>query len=124
MGIDGIGKGGGIPSQGVPGEGAIDKTASTNAPFSVDRSTAPEATSAVNAASQSDAARVRAGELSIDQYLDKKVDEATGHLQGVGAANLSAIKSMLRDQLASDPALADLVKSATGKAPSAPKDEE
>jgi hypothetical protein len=30
---------------------------------------------------------------------------------------------MLRDQLASDPALVDLVKSATGKAPKPPEDD-
>ena len=122
MGIDGIGKGGGVPPGGVPGEGAIDQAGATRAPFSVDRSEAAAGTSEVSAASKSDAARVRAGEISIDQYLDLKVNEATHHLEGLGAENLSAIKSMLRDQLASDPALADLVKSATGQAPSAPEE--
>lgn len=124
MGIDGIGKGGGIPPQGIPGEGVgIEKAGGTNAPFSIEGSQKSERTDAVAPSTSSDVARVRAGEISIDQYLDLKVDEATRGLEGVGAENLKAIKSMLRDQLSTDPALADLVQSATGHAPPAPSGE-
>jgi len=124
MGIDGIGKGGGIPPQGLPAEGGgIEKAGSANAPFSIEGSQKSEGASAVAPSASSDVARVRAGEISIDQYIDIKVEEATRGLHGVGAENLNAIRSMLRDQMATDPALADLVKSATGHAPPAPSGE-
>ena len=49
--------------------------------------------------------------------LDAKVAEATGHLQGVAPALLQAIRDALREQLASDPGLADLVRTVRGSAP-------
>ncbi len=59
----------------------------------------------------------------MNQYLDAKVQEATAHLHGVPRAELDAIRKMLREQIATDPALADLVKQATGHAPPVPSDD-
>jgi hypothetical protein len=61
--------------------------------------------------------RLRAGEIDLEGYLDAKVLEATRHLVGLPAAELLAIQQALRDELATDPALSDLVTHATGKRP-------
>lgn len=61
--------------------------------------------------------RLRAGQIDVPAYLDLKVHDATAHLHGVRPTELDAIRKMLRDQLATDPALADLVKQATGHVP-------
>ncbi len=63
--------------------------------------------------------RLRAGEIDLDGYLDLKVKEATAHLQRLRAAELEGIRSLLRDQLAGDPTLAELVQRATGEMPAA-----
>ena len=55
-------------------------------------------------------------------YVDLKVEQATRSLGGLPAAELAEIKSVLRDQLRTDPGLADLVRTATGKMPSPPED--
>ena len=58
----------------------------------------------------------------MNGYVDLKVDEATKSLKGVPAAELAELKDVLRDQLRSDPGLADLVRTATGKSPSPPEE--
>ena len=67
-------------------------------------------------------ARLRSGEIDVNGYVDIKVDEATKGLQGVPSADLAEIKSVLRDQLRSDPGLVDLVRSVSGKSPSPPEE--
>jgi hypothetical protein len=59
--------------------------------------------------------RWRAGEIDREAYLDLKVDDATAHLQGLHPEELDAVKTVLRGQLASDPALGDLVRRVTSK---------
>ncbi len=66
--------------------------------------------------------QLKAGKIDLNGYLDLKVQEATAHLQGVSPVQLETIRSMLRDRMATDPALADLVKQATGHVPSVPDD--
>ena len=66
-------------------------------------------------------ARLRAGEVDVDAYVDLKGEEATKSLRGVPAAELAEIKSVLHDQLRTDCGLTDLVRTATGKMPSAPE---
>ena len=61
--------------------------------------------------------RLRAGEIDLDGYLDLKVNEATAHLHGLGTTELEGVRALLRDQIARDPALAELVQIATGQAP-------
>ena len=61
--------------------------------------------------------RLRGGEIDLDRYLDLKVDEATAHLRGLRAHEMEGLRSLLRDELASDPALLDLVQQATGQRP-------
>jgi hypothetical protein len=124
MAIDRIGKGGALPPSPETGAPAgADKAA---APFKVDRSEQAAPAEAARDVAATDAtsplARLRAGEIDVHAYVDLKVDEATKSLKGLPASELAEIKSVLRDQLRSDPGLADLVRTATGKMPSPPED--
>jgi hypothetical protein len=110
MGIDGIGKppGASIGSVGgIPGGDA----ASGVEPFALDRSAPAAASDRVSAALSS----LQRGELSLDQYLDGRVNEATSHLSGkLSPDQLDFVKQSLRDQLATDPVLVELVQRTTG----------
>lgn len=112
MSIDRIGKG---PSGiGPTGSSPVDAPTRTGATFSVDGPSAAEGTTTVSPAS-----RARAGELSLDAYLDQRVSEATRHLEGkLPAADLAEVQQLLRSQLVHDPALAEMVRAATGMSPS------
>lgn len=126
MSIDGIGKGGPkLPSGGPEGAAKPGKAFEVSRPEkagpvdATSEATAARASAEVQGASgASPLARLRAGQIDLNQYLDLKVDEATASLSGLPAGDRDAIKKMLRDQLATDPTLVDLVKSATGAAPS------
>ena len=116
MSIDRIGKGGGgLPASGIGQPGAPSATdvgTKQGADFKVSK-TAP-----VEAATLEPLDRLRSGEISVSQYLDIKVQEATSHLdKRVSADQLSFIQNSLREQLATDPMLAELVQSAAGSLP-------
>ena len=130
MAIDRIGKGAGLPqtpeAQPAQKGGAKGGASSVDAPFKVDR---PDTANAAERAGSVDAtspttplARLRVGEIDVNGYVDLKVDEATHSLNGLSAAELDEIKSVLRDQMKSDQGLADLVRTATGKMPTPPED--
>lgn len=130
MAIDRIGKGAGLPPtpEGA-GTGGASGVSKTDVAFKVDRADATDASSATRAAGGVDATsptsplgRLRAGEIDVHGYIDLKVDQATSALKGLSAAELDEIKSVLRDQMKSDPGLADLVRTATGKMPTPPED--
>jgi hypothetical protein len=129
MAIDRIGKGAGLPqTPEAAGTGGAGNVGKTDATFKVDRPEVSGATGA-NAAERAggvDAAsplgRLRAGEVDVHGYIDLKVDQATSSLHGLSTAELDEIKSVLRDQMKSDPGLADLVRTATGKMPTPPED--
>ena len=130
MAIDRIGKGGNVPQ--IPDTHAPSAAQKTGATFKVDRNEsvtgAAEATQAgkaeklEGASAASPLARLRAGEVDVNGYVDLKVDEATKGLHGVPPADLAEIKNMLRDQMRTDPGLADLVRTATGTMPSPPEE--
>jgi hypothetical protein len=139
MGIEGIGKGGAPPVAPASGREASE----------VDRAPAPDATRAFEApgasipagagTAETAAASVgpaapaapanealgalRSGTVDLDGYLDLKVHEATAHLGPLPAADLVRVRAALRERLATDPALVDLVKSATGSVPRVPDDD-
>src|SRR5688572_12765602 len=118
MGIDRIGKGGTAPPPEVGGAEKPTKTGAVDKPFSVERASRPnEAASVGGVGAASPLAQLKAGAIDVEQYLDLKVDNATKALDAMPASELSEIKKMLREQLASDPMLVDMVKSATGKVP-------
>jgi hypothetical protein len=122
MGIDGIGKKGPpAPPPPARGTGGPARTDEPTRPFDPTK-TAP-ATPAVEAAAPRTALeRVRAGELDVEGYVDAKVLEATAHLKALPPAQLEQVRASLRARMASDPALVDLVRTATGATPS-PRDD-
>jgi hypothetical protein len=114
MSIDRIGKGGGPPVSGIgqPGSASTTEVGSKGGEFKVQK-TAPSQAVTVDALD-----RLRAGEISVSQYLDIKVDQATSHLdKRLSAEQTSFIRNSLREQLATDPMLVELVQSATGALP-------
>jgi hypothetical protein len=124
MGIDRIGPNRSpVPPSSAPAAGP---PAAAGQPFQVDRTTSARAaasTPPVAASPSSALDRVRAGHLSLEGYLELKVEEATGHLGALTSEQLESIRSALRDRLAADPALADLVRTATGQSPRPPHDD-
>ncbi len=111
MSIDGIGKPNGLTGI-TPAQSGIVAPSSSSAgeAFKIHQSTPPQATTALE--------RLRAGELTVSQYLDQKVEAATQHLAGrVSAEQLAFIHENLRAQLASDPVLLELVQAASGSMP-------
>jgi hypothetical protein len=116
MSIDRIGKGGGGPPVSGVGQPGASSTADVGpkqgADFKVPKA-AP-----TQAAATEPLERLRSGEISVSQYLDIKVEQATSHLdERVSAEQLSFIRTSLREQLATDPMLVELVQSATGALP-------
>ncbi len=118
MGIDRVGKGAPpvpVPEVGGPGGGAHP----SGLVFHVPAADAPpqasppqlEPTRASGAALE----RLRSGEIDLGGYVDLKVQEATGHLSGLPAVELEKIRTVLRERLASDPTLVDLLHTATGE---------
>jgi hypothetical protein len=62
--------------------------------------------------------RVHRGELSIDEYLDYRVDQAVQHLVGrLPAEQLDFVRQTLKEELGSDPMLVELVKRAVSTVP-------
>lgn len=111
MSIDRIGKG---PSGiGPPEQAGIGPTPQPAAEsFRVAEATAAQPSGSLD--------RVRSGETTLAQYLDDKVEVATKHLVGrVRPEQLEWIQQNMREQMASDPVLVDLVKAATGSVPTA-----
>jgi uncharacterized protein (DUF2342 family) len=121
MGIDQIGKKG-PPLAAPKDEVGSPRRAETGRPFEVGavRGTpaAPEATALESPRAALE--RLRAGEVDLKGYVDLKVQEATAHLAALPTPQLEAIRSALRDRMASDPTLVELVRTATGGTPEPP----
>lgn len=110
MGIDGIGRGG--PPQ-IGGEGAP-AVSSASEKFELPADGVSEAGGAELLE------RVQRGEVELDTYLDLRVNDAVGHLEGkLPIEQLEFIREELREQLRSDPVLMELVRRATGHVPQA-----
>jgi hypothetical protein len=114
MGLDGVGRGG-TPGVALPRVDAPSGPQTFQAPTEAD-SVAPAGSVAAQVVTEpTPLDRWRAGEIDREGYLDLKVDDATARLQGLHPEELDAVKTVLRGQLASDPALGDLVRHVTGK---------
>jgi hypothetical protein len=130
MGIDGIKKGGGLPPTTTPdaagGKSAVNKTGAVEKPFSVEKTHqaqhAREAGAVDATQGTSPLSRLKAGEIDVNAYVDLKIEEATKGIHGMPPAELAEIKKILRDQIATDPSLVDLVKQSTGTVPDVPED--
>jgi hypothetical protein len=117
MGIDAIGKKGvPLPS---PGIGGPSPTVGTERPFEASGG-APVPAPAPAEAARGPLEQLRTGGVGLERYLDLKVDEATAHLGPLSPSQLEMIRSVLRERIASDPTLVDLVHAATGAVPAPP----
>lgn len=112
MGIDGIGKPGGVPGAGgVAGPGAA-------GPIRGDSFQVGKTASVAPVTGSDPLGQLQRGEINLDQYLDTRVSAAVEHLQGkLPVDQLDFVKQSLRDQLATDPVLVELVRRATGSVP-------
>jgi hypothetical protein len=110
MGIDGI------SGRGPAGLGGI---TGPNAPVSKSDSFRLDPQAPAERTGMSDVLeRVRSGELSLDQYLDGRVQEAVQHLVGkLSPDQLDFVRQSLREQLSSDPVLVELVQRTVGSQP-------
>ena len=117
MGIDGIGKPGpgGLP----PGAAGSGPVGGPGEQFQVGKSSA-----ATGVEGSDTLGRLQRGELTLDAYLDARSAEAVRHLEGkLPPEQLEFVQQTLREQLASDPVLVELVRRATGKLPSEPAEQ-
>jgi hypothetical protein len=91
------------------------------------RGAAPDAAQGADVASAGSRAaegtlleQLRRGEIDLDRYLDVQVNAAMSHVSGgLPPAQLEFIREALREQIASDPVLVELVRRATGEMPKA-----
>jgi hypothetical protein len=148
MGIDSIGKKGPPtppPGGAAPGRSTGARRADeTGRPFEVAKKADPHSPSGPHSTSVRDPAtgeaqraggaesvqptptaleRLRAGEIDVHGYVDLKVDEATRHLAALPPSQLQQVRAALRERIASDPGLVELVRTATGSVPQPPADE-
>ncbi len=119
MSIDGIGKPPGSNIAGLGGPGGVAGAEAPRAPteaFKVGQSAAAAPSSSVSGSAE--LSSLQRGELSLDQYLDSRVSAATQHLSGkISPDQLEFVKQSLREQMATDPVLVELVQRTTGAAP-------
>lgn len=123
MGIDSIGKKPPAPPPpGASGVGGASHGASVGRAFEVPGVQAAGKVDAVEAP-RTALDRLRSGEIDVNGYVDIKVSEATSHLAALPPAELERVRDALRDWMASDPTLVDLVRTATGSVPRPSTDE-
>jgi hypothetical protein len=118
MSIDGIGKRGGV----VPGA-SVPSAAPAPASFEVGAAPAvspPGAVEGAGAAAGSDAFQaLERGELSVEQYLDARVESAVEPLLSrLSPEQLEFVRGELRAALSTDPVLVELVRKTTSGAAS------
>jgi len=114
MGIDGIGKGGDVPK--------VDPSGGSTSVAGVEGERFELSTEGVNRSQGVGLLeQVQRGEVGLDAYLDGRVNDAVGHLEGrLSPEQLEFVKEELRAQLQSDPVLIELVRRATGHSPEVP----
>jgi len=114
MAIDGIGK---FPISGTPGSvGGADSTGNVSkAEFHLPSPSGVDSVASANKVDRGLLGRVESGEITREQYLDLRVDEAVSHLvERIPAEKLEIIRTTLREQLGTDPLLLALVQRAVG----------
>jgi hypothetical protein len=112
MSIDGIGR--------PKGPGGVGPLSGPGAPASSGEGFHVERAGAEAVKGSDPLSRLQSGEISVDQYLDARVEEAVQPLASkLPADAIEHIRSTLRAQLETDPVLVELVKRATSVAPPA-----
>ena len=111
MSIDGIGKRGGV-APGAPAPG----TPSAQGSFDLGAAEAIHAPAGAAGASDAFLALER-GEISVDQYLDARVESAVAPLLArLSPEQLEFVRAELRSSLTTDPVLVELVRKTTSGA--------
>lgn len=111
MAIDGVGRGGGPPKI---SPGVVPALGPSGERFEL----GAERVGAAQGAELLE--RVQRGEVELDAYLDVRVNDAVGHLEGkLPPEQLEFVREELREQLRNDPVLIELVRRATGQIPEA-----
>ncbi|HEX9621691.1 MAG TPA: hypothetical protein VF989_16210 [Polyangiaceae bacterium] len=66
-------------------------------------------------------ARLRTGELTLDEYLDDRAAHAVEPLEAlIGAERAQWVRELLREELRVDPVLVEMVRQVTGHRPGEP----
>ena len=112
MGIDGIGKPGGIKPGAIEGiGGGTTDVDSASGDFSLNQVGETQ-----QAEASSSLGQLERGEIGLDEYLNGRVESAVAHLDGkLPSEQLEFVKEQLREQLSSDPVLSELVRRTTGQ---------
>jgi len=114
MAIDGIGK---SPVSGTPGsvEAADNSAAVSKTEFTLESASGADSAGAASRVDSGLLGRVQSGQITREQYLDIRADEAVKHLVGqIPAEKLEIIRLTLREQLDTDPLLMTLARRAVG----------
>jgi len=112
MGVDGIGSGGGRPVRdvGASEPAAVRSPEASRDPAGVRAASGP--------AGSVELGRLERGEIDLNRYLDARADAAVRHLEGrLPAEHVAFVRHALREQIASDPVLIELVRRTTGAVP-------
>ncbi len=112
MPVDGVGK---PPAPGLSSR--VSSVGNSEPParseFSVDATNQASQSPEVEPVASDLLRRLEAGQVSQEQYLDLKSEQAVAHLVGrLPAEQVELIRATLRDQLSSDPYLQRLVRQA------------
>jgi hypothetical protein len=112
MAVDGIG--GSKPPGALPGVGSTPPRATSGEGFDL------QANASASTGKAADFERLQQGEISREEYLSARVQQAVSHLEGVvPVERLELIKAQLLEQMqGNDPVLNELLKRATGHAES------
>jgi hypothetical protein len=112
MGIDGIGK---PPSP--PNIGELTSLESAEVRLEPARATRSDAPSAIGASDTGLLSQLEQGQITREQYLDRRIDEAVSPFASrLSPDQLEHVRSTLREQLQIDPAIVDLIRRATENA--------
>lgn len=62
--------------------------------------------------------QLKRGELSLEEYLEYRVEDAVEHLKDkITTEQLEFVREVVRQELRSDPALREMVRQVTGREP-------
>lgn len=62
--------------------------------------------------------KVKAGEMTLDEYIEQRIAEASSHLEGkIPKDTLDNLKFVMREKMRTDPLLVETVRRITGITP-------
>ena len=62
--------------------------------------------------------KVKSGEMSLEEYLEQRTEEALNHIRGkISEDTLETVRFVLREKIRTDPLLVEAVRRTTGVSP-------